>query len=188
MMQPTDAILIARCKVRDTDAFRVLVERYRHSAFSFAYSYLRNEDDALVVSQDAFVRAWKSMDSFIEDRRFGPWLLSIVKRLALTFIDRRRVRREVSLDHAVEDYGFDAPDPAGDTSHYAEERDTGARVRRAVLSLKDEFREVITLKHFHDLTYAEIAETLGIPEGTVMSRLYYARRELKRILSAEGGS
>ena len=185
MVQLTDDMLIARCKARDTGAFRLLVERYRQPAYSFAFSYMRNDDDAVAVSQDAFVRAWKAMDTFIDGRRFGPWLFSIVKRLALNLIDKRRRRREVSLDEAVEAYGFDAADPSADTARYAEERDMAGRVRRAVLLLKEEFREVIVLKHFHDLTYAEIADALGIPDGTVMSRLYYARKELKKNLAAE---
>jgi RNA polymerase sigma-70 factor, ECF subfamily len=184
MAQITDDMLISRCKDHDTGAFRLLVERYRQPAYTFAFSYMRNDDDAFAVSQDAFVRAWKAMDSFIEGRRFGPWLFSIVKRLALNLIDKRRRRREVSLDEAVESYGYDAPDPSANTARYAEERDTARRVRGAVMELKEEFREVIVLKHFQDLTYGEIAEALGIPVGTVMSRLYYARKELKKNIAA----
>lgn len=185
MTEYTDDMLIVRCKSKDIGAFNLLVERYKHEAYGFAYSYLKNVDDALSVSQDAFVRAWKSMAAFEEGRKFRPWLFSIVKNQALNAIARKKNRREISLDEAMEASGFDLPDSAPGPYERLADGETKRQVWKAVMSLKKEFREVIILKHFHDLSYAEMAETLDIPAGTVMSRLYHARLALKEVLSTE---
>ena len=185
MTEYTDDILIVRCKSKDVCAFNLLVERYKHEAYGFAYSYLKNVDDALSVSQDAFVRVWKSIAGFEEGRKFRPWLFSIIKNQALNVIDRNKSRREVSLDEAMETSGFDLPDCAPGPYDRLANSETRRQVWKAVMSLKKEFREVIVLKHFHDLSYAEMAEAIGIPEGTVMSRLYHARLALKQELTSE---
>jgi len=176
--------LVARCREGDREAFRILVERHKRRAYEFAFSYLKNADDALGVSQDAFVRAWRAFDTFVEGRAFRPWLLGIVKNLSLNLLEKKKRLREVSLDEAMEESGFDIGDPSQNPQETLERKETGRLVWRAIFGLKDEFREIIVLKHFHDMSYGEISETLGIPEGTVMSRLYYARMELKKKLGA----
>lgn len=182
-MEVTDAVLIERSRNRDTDAFRQLVERYRREAYGFAYSYLRNADDAFLVSQEAFVRAWNAMRRFEAEREFRPWLFSIVKHLALNALDSKRRRREVSLDAAMEESGFDLAGDDPDPLATVEAKELRSRVWMAVMGLKPEFREVIVLKHFNEFTYREIAQALGIPEGTVMSRLYHARLALRERLA-----
>ena len=178
----SDEILVGRCKKRDTGAFRLLVERYKKQSYAFAYSYVRNTDDALSVSQEAFVKAWNAMGSFIEGKQFRPWLFSIVKNLSLNHIDSRKRKKEVSLDAAMEAGSFQAVYEGDDPQVILEKKELHDTVWDAVESLKEEFCEVIVLKHVQDLSYNEIAETLNIPLGTVMSRLYYARLELKKKL------
>lgn len=177
-----DAVLVQRCKARDMSAFRELVDRYRESAYGFAFSYLRNTEDALSVSQDAFVRVWEFIGTFREGSSFRSWLFGIVRHLSLDCLDRRKRRREVSIDAVMEESGFDPADPGPDPHQMLETRETRARVWKAIMGLKDDFREIIVLKHFNDLSYREIAESLGIPEGTVMSRLFHARVALKKSL------
>lgn len=174
--------LIQRCKAGDKDAFRILVEHYKKPAYSFAFSYVRCADDALAVSQDAFVRAWNAIGTFLEGRKFGPWLFSIVKNLSINHIEKKKSLREISLDNAMEESGFDLPSPGDDPHTELERKELSRLVWRAIMSLKDEHREILVLKHMQDMSYHEIGETLGIPEGTVMSRLYYARLELKQKL------
>ncbi len=178
----SETALILKCKARDKEAFRVLVERYKKQAFAFAFSYLKNADDALSVSQDAFVRAWNAIDTFMEGRRFKPWLMSIVKNLSLNRIEKKKSLRETSLDQAMEESGFDIADTSASPLEIVERKETSEQVWKAVMSLKEEFREIIVLKHFQELSYHEMSEALEIPEGTVMSRLYYARLELKKKL------
>ncbi|MBT4482195.1 MAG: RNA polymerase sigma factor [Candidatus Latescibacteria bacterium] len=182
MTELTDNILILRCKARDSDAFRILVESYKKQAYTFAFSYLKNSDDALNVSQEAFIKVWKYIDTFLENRLFRPWLFGIIKNLSINLINKKKNLGEISLDKAMDESGFDIHDTAKDPLHAVVDKETGQQVWKAVFELKDEFREIIILKHFHDLSYSEIAGTLDIPEGTVMSRLYYARIELKRKL------
>jgi len=181
--------LILRCKSGDRDAFRVLVERHKKQAFAFAFSYVRSSDDALNVSQDAFVRAWRAFDTFLDGRSFKPWLFSIVRNLSLNLIEKKKSLREVSLDEAMEESGYDIPDTGDDPLVALERKEVRDAVWRAVMGLKKEFREIIVLKHFQDMSYREIAEAVGVPEGTVMSRLYYARLELKKKLDVvvQGG-
>ena len=82
-MEIADNILIQRCKKRDKDAYCILVERYKKQAYGFAFSYLKNVDDALTISQNAFIRAWNAIKTFEEERSFRSWLFSIIKNLSL---------------------------------------------------------------------------------------------------------
>ncbi len=182
MNELTDDMLIIRCKTGDKNAFRILVERYKKQAYGFAFSYLRNAEDALNISQDAFIKVWNAIDTFIEGRHFRPWMFSIVKNLSINLIEKKKHRREISLDEAFEKSGFDIADSSDNPQKILEEKEIRGNIWKAIFDLKDEFREIIILNHFHDLSYHEISETLGIPEGTVMSRLYYARLELKKKL------
>jgi len=182
MNELTDDMLILRCKTGDKNAFRILVERYKKQAYGFAFSYLRNAEDALNISQDAFIKVWNAIDTYIEGRHFRPWMFSIIKNLSINLIEKKKRRREISFEEAFEKSGFDIADSSGNPHKILEEKETRGSIWKAIFELKEEFREIIILKHFHDLSYQEIAETLGIPEGTVMSRLYYARFELKKKL------
>jgi len=185
MVDANDSDIIRRCRNRDTDAFRILVERHRKSAYGFAFSYLKNRDDALGVSQEAFVRAWNAMDSFDETRPFRPWLFSIVKNLSINLLARKKRLREVSLEEAMDESGFDVASTEADPLETLAEKEKRGQVWRAIMSLGEDFREIIILKHFEDLSYREIARALKIPGGTVMSRLYYARLALRDALAGE---
>ena len=182
MSMQAESVLIEQCRSKNIGAYRILVEQYKKQAYGFAFSYLKNAEDALNVSQDSFIRAWKSIDTFEKGRSFRPWLFSIIKNLSLNLIEKKKNRREVSLDEAMEESGFDIADCSDNPQQALEKKETGDMVWKAVMELKDEFREVIVLKHFQDMSYKEIAETVGVPEGTVMSRLYHARLALKKSL------
>lgn len=185
MTEMTDTVLIQKCKLRDKNAYRVLVDRYKKQAYGFAFSYLKNVDDAYNISQEAFIKVWNAINRFEEGRSFRAWLFSILKNLSLNLISRKKHLREISLEEAMEESGFDIADRSADPQKALEDRETRDQVWKAVFGLKEEFREIIILKHFNDLSYSEIAETLSIPEGTVMSRLYYARLALKDNLKKE---
>ena len=182
MTEPADNILIQRCKVRDTDAYRVLVERYKKQAYSFAFSYLKNVDDAFNISQEAFIKAWNAMNRFEEGRSFRSWLFSIIKNLSINLILKKKNLKEISLEKALEESGFDITDSSADPLETLENKEKRKQVWKAIMGLKEEFREIIILKHFNDMSYREISEMLDIPEGTVMSRLYHARLSLKENL------
>ncbi len=182
MNELADNVLIQRCKMHDKNAYCVLVERYKKQAYGFAFSYLKNVDDAFNISQDSFIRAWNAIRTFEEGRSFRSWLFSIVKNLSLNLILKKKRLREISLDSAIEESGLDIAGSSDDPLEMLEKKEQRRQIWHAVMGLKDEFREVIILKHFNDLSYNEIAETLDIPVGTVMSRLYHARLSLKEKL------
>jgi len=184
MCGQAENVLLEQCRAHNMGAYRALVERYKRQAYGFAFSYLRNTEDALNVSQDAFIKVWKAIDTFEKGRSFRPWLFSIIKNLSLNLIEKKRSLREISIDKAMDESFFDLVDDSSNPHELLEKSETRRMVWKAIMELKDEFREVIILKHFHDLSYREIAETVGIPEGTVMSRLYHARLLLKESLEA----
>ena len=184
MTEPADNILIQKCKVRDKDAYRVLIERHKKQAYSFAFSYLKNVDDAFNISQEAFIKTWNAINSFEEGRSFRSWLFSIIKNLSINLIIKKKILKEISLDEAMEESSFDIKDTSADPLETLEIKEKRKQVWKAIMGLKEEFREIIILKHFNDLSYREISETLDIPEGTVMSRLYHARLSLKESLES----
>lgn len=162
-------------------AYERLVRHYMHDAFLVAFGLVGNVEDARDLSQDAFVKAYQARERFDENRPFYPWLYRILKNHCLNFI-KRGMRNTTSL------YYEDSPDrekfASSDTTPL-EQMEAGERrrlVRAAIDMLSDDHREIIVLKHFKGYSYQEIADLLDIPIGTVMSRLYYARRSLKDII------
>ena len=167
-----DAAAIKRCQEGDREAFRLLVERYQRQAVSHAVAVLRNHEDALDATQEAFIDAFGSIARFDNTRPFYPWFYVLLRNRCYKMASHRRPAEEI--DEAV----MIAPQSAVTP----EERLT---LERSLWALTDEQREVVTLKYFDGLSYDEIAEQLEIPKGTVMSRLFYARKELRRQMEGE---
>jgi RNA polymerase sigma-70 factor (ECF subfamily) len=167
--------LIRRWKRGDKSAFETLVRRHMADAFYVAYGYVGNAEDARDLSQEAFVKAYQARSRFDETRPFYPWLYRIIKNHCLNFVTRRH--RHVSLDD--ENEHREIPSPAASPLENLEEGERKRLVRAALDRLSEDHREIIVLKDFKEHSYKEIADLLGIPIGTVMSRLYYARQTLR---------
>jgi RNA polymerase sigma-70 factor (ECF subfamily) len=178
----SDAELAAKAKRGDVQAFGLLVERYKERAYMIALGFLGNPDDAMDLSQDAFVRAFKAIKTFREGEEFYPWFYAILRNACFNFLRRAKVRKESSLD-AARDFGFDVVDGAPDPAVAAERNEMRRLVRRELDRLDSVHKEILLLRHFEYLTYKEIARLLGCPIGTVMSRLYAARRALRARLA-----
>jgi len=152
------------------------------AAYNLARWLMGNPEDADDVVQDAYVRALAGAERFRGgDQR--AWLLSIVRNACYSSHRRQRVRQATDFDEAVHGEDTSAPSP----EQRAIDRETSRRVRLAVERLTPEFREVIVLREFEGLSYKEIAEVVGAPVGTVMSRLSRARAQLQTALAEEGG-
>lgn len=168
-MEEIEASWIAACKNGHRPSFEPLVKRYGPRAFRFAFALVRDAEEAKDLSQEAFGRAFVALARFDSARPFYPWFLTILRNLCLSHLRRRRAT--VDIDDLPE-----ARDPA----------EPGIEVRmqveQALGSLSTGDREILVLKAFQDLSYREISEVLEIPRGTVMSRLYHARRRLKDAL------
>jgi len=176
---PTDdGTLVRRAQAGDRDAFGELVERHMRSAYAAAVGLVGSRDDALDLSQEAFARAYRARNRIDPDRPFYSWYYAILRRLCFNFIRDRRTRAE-KLAEASSWLELEATARAeADPARAAERRDDQRRVASAVDALPDHEREVLVLKEFEHLKYREIAELVGVPIGTVMSRLYSARRRL----------
>lgn len=183
---PPDAELVGRAAAGDASAFRELVERHQLRVYQIVHRMLRDRTDADDVTQETFVRVFRNLDRFDREREFGPWLHTIARNAALNFIASRGRRKAASLEE-LRDKG--APPPASREESPLESlarREVVERVRGAMEALPEEQRLVITLREFDGLAYDEIAATLGIPIGTVMSRLSRARAALAARLRAGG--
>jgi len=174
--QQDEADLVVRAAAGDRAAFGVLVERYAGVARRVARAVLGSPEDADDAAQDALLSALVKLDQYDPRRPFGPWLLRIVANAATDRRRRRTVRRVEPLDA-----GLTAGGPRPDTT--AERRALGERLRQALGELPERRRMAVVLFDVEGYTHAEIAAVLGIPEGTVRSEVFHARRRLRALLA-----
>jgi len=180
-MDETEAGLIRRCQAGEKEAFEPIVRKYAGRATGAAAVLLGCPDEALDASQEAFVRAWRHIKRFDTSCPFYPWYAAILRNICRSRVRRRSRRRTVTLPD-----GHAAPASDGDPVVLAEQNERRERLFRAVLSLRPPFREIILMKHFHEMSYKAIAEALDVPIGTVMSRLHNARLALRDELGEDG--
>ena len=158
----------------ETAAYGEIFLRHRGRAFALAYQYLRDREEAMDVVQDAFIKAYQNLGKFSVQRRFGPWLLTIVRNLS---IDTIRKRKRISPDGLPEVL----PDPG--SAERTVQKVLKGEVWNALQGLSPEQREIIFLKDYQGHSYVEISQIVDIPLGTVMSRLHHARKNLAAALS-----
>ena len=176
----TDASLLAGAQGGNLLAFDEIVRRYQRRVYGTALRIVRRHDLADDVTQEAFLRAHRALASYDRDRPFGPWICQIARNLAINHV-RSPVSREEALDEAERDR---APAAASDGPLDAVlEKEARSVLEEAVERLPAEQRAVFVLRTFEDLSYKEIAEALGLPVGTVMSRLARARETLRGSLA-----
>jgi RNA polymerase sigma-70 factor (ECF subfamily) len=166
-----DSATVQRCLEGETDAFRTLVERYQSRALGHAIAIIGNRADAQDAVQDAFLNAHRALHTFDRERVFYSWFYAILRNCCYKLITRRRVD---AVDHAVRLDLLESPTLPVD------ER---LAIESALAALSPTDREVVMLRHFDGLSYAELATSLEIPVGTVMSRLFNARKRLRDGLS-----
>jgi RNA polymerase sigma-70 factor (ECF subfamily) len=177
-----DQELILQSKKGKMKAFQKLVEKYKRQAFFIALGLVGNRDDAYDLSQEAFIRVYANVKKFDPECRFFSWFYTILSNLCKNHLRNREVRNSYIKSVA------DNPESSrlGQTSLspdvLLEKNETNVRLWKEIARLPFEFREIIVLKHFQGFSYKSISEMLEIPVGTVMSRLYYARKKLKENL------
>ena len=173
-MDDSDDALIRRCQRGDSDAFGVLVKRYAGRATGMAVMLIGNHADALDVSQEAFVRAFRHIRTFKGEANFFVWYSKILRNVCWTWLRRQHKRKDVEL---LETQALPAAE--ADPAVLAERNEETERLLKAIMQLPTKHREIIVLSHFQQLKYRQIAEVLEIPIGTVMSRLHAARAALR---------
>ena len=181
----SDRELIRKCQAGNGDAFAVLTRRYYQQAFAMAFYRVNNREAALDISQDAFVRIYRNIARFQADKPFAAWLYTIVRNLCVNYLQRRKKRWLVFSDYFSG--GESAEDsPLFQSTDEAADSENRQQLWQAISRLKENDREIIILKDLEGLSYREISEMLDIPEGSVMSRLYYARKRLAKLVKAGG--
>ena len=180
--------LVKRCQAGQTEAFDELVTRYRTRIFAMIYNMVHNEQDAWDLAQDSFVKAWKSIKRFRGRSSFYTWIYRIVMNVTIDWLRKKQVKGAgVEFDDAIQ---LREVNPASKTLPKAdplpyermERTEVRARIDNAITQLSPEHRAVILMKETEGMQYHEIAETLGCSIGTVMSRLFYARKKLQNLL------
>ena len=184
----SDLDLVKQCQAGQTEAFDQLVSRYRTRVFAMIYNMVHNEQDAWDLAQDSFVKAWKSIKRFRGRSSFFTWLYRIVMNVTIDWLRKKQIKGAgAEFNDAVE---LGEIDPAARTAPKAEplphqqieQGEIRARIDNAIAQLSPEHRAVILMKETQDMQYHEIADTLGCSIGTVMSRLFYARKKLQNML------
>jgi RNA polymerase sigma-70 factor (ECF subfamily) len=182
-----DIALVRRCQKGDALAFEQLVIKYRSKVFSMIYGMVQNEQDAWDLAQEGFIKAWRSIHRFKGQASFYTWLYRIVTNVAIDSLRRKGFKKTAEFDDHIAanevapgSKTMPTPDPM---PHQGLEREEiRQRIEQAISKLSPEHRAVIVMKEIEELQYNEIAEALGCSIGTVMSRLFYARKKLQTLL------
>jgi RNA polymerase sigma-70 factor, ECF subfamily len=178
----SDQQLVNQARKGDANAFRVLVEKYQKRALAVAIGIVRDSDDAHDLCQEAFLRAYRGLDKFDGDSQFYTWFYRILSNLAIDHL-RRRKFQAVSLDDP--DHAPTLADDAPDPEHMMARRKLCDRLDAALATLSPVQRAVLTLREVQGLSYQEISDVVGCSLGTVMSRLFHARKNLVKALKEE---
>ena len=180
-----DAELVREAKDGDRRAFGRLIETYQRRVYALAYGILRNREDAWDAAQEAFVKAYKSLDRFEGQASFYTWMYRITYNVSIDHL-RSRNRKEMSdlpetkqVDEALRRAGHS---PAGDPDQESHRRELKEVLSKAMARLSEKHRAIIVLREIEGLSYEEMAEILDISKGTVMSRLFHARKNLQSLM------
>jgi RNA polymerase sigma-70 factor, ECF subfamily len=176
----SDETLIARIAAGDSAAMRVLYLRHQLRVHRFVLRLVRNQSIAEDVISDVFLDVWRQAGSFEGRSAVSTWLLAIARFKSLSLLRRKR-------EEELDDEGAAAiEDPEDNPETVTTKRDTSAILRQCLTSLTREHREIIDLVYYHEKSVEEVAKIVGIPEATVKTRMFYARKRLSRLLMQAG--
>lgn len=188
----SDADAVERARGGDHEAFRVLVERYQGRAYRLAARVLGDPDLARDAVQDGFLKAYGSLEKFEGRSSFYTWLYRLIFNLCIDMKRRDKSGRhvewddEVARDVALGVPGSSSPRELGQPGQELERGELREALAKAIDALPDDAKRTLLLREVDGLSYAEIAKSLGIPKGTVMSRLHHARRRVRELLTEAG--
>jgi RNA polymerase sigma-70 factor (ECF subfamily) len=181
-----DRELVLSAQRGDRGAFKTLFERYHRRAFALAFGVVRHQDDAMDVVQDAFIKAHKHLDKFEGNSSFYTWLYRIVMNLAIDHLRKHRRAKPVELDETrVELDGDDSLLPrilGGNPGRALLDKQIRDRIDQALDELSENHRSVLVMRELEGLSYEDMAQAMSCSKGTIMSRLFHARRNMQKRL------
>jgi len=181
-----DQALVRAAQKGDMGAFEELVARHRDKIYARAFSMMRNEEEAVDLSQEAWVKGWQRLAQFHGESSFGTWMTRIVINLCLDQLRKQKRQRTESIEALDEEGGGverQMPVITINPTAGLERNELRARIDKALSQLSYEHRTALVLHEFEDMEYKEIAKTMNCSIGTVMSRLFYARRKMAALLN-----
>lgn len=188
--EPDDRELVTAAQRGDREAFRKLFERYQRRAYGLAYGVLRNPDDAMDVVQDAFIKAHRYLDKFEGTSSFFTWLYRIVMNLAIDHIRKHRRQKPVDFtDASISEQTSQVAEESllprilgGHPGRALQDKEIRGRIDEALAELSENHRAVLVMREVEGLSYEEMAEVMACSKGTIMSRLFHARRNMQKRL------
>jgi RNA polymerase sigma-70 factor (ECF subfamily) len=181
-----DPTLVRKAQRGNMAAFEELVARHRDKIYARALSMMRNEEEATDLSQEAWVKGWQRLKQFQGEASFGTWMTRIVINLCLDQLRKQKRQRAESIEEIDEESGGverQMPVVTINPTAGLERQEIRQRIDQALNQLSYEHRTVLVLHQFEEMEYKQIAKTMGCSIGTVMSRLFYARRKLAALLA-----
>ena len=186
-VEPLDVDLVKRSQAGDTRAFDLLVTRYRSRIYAMTYHLIQNETEAWDLAQEAFIKAWRALPNFKLDAAFYTWLYRIAHNVVYDWLRKKKIQGDGEFDDSRTEHrvaaGAEAVprgDQAPDTA--LKNAELGQRIQQAIAKLSPEHQQVVLLREVEGLAYEEIAAAVPCSLGTVMSRLFYARKKLQELL------
>jgi RNA polymerase sigma-70 factor (ECF subfamily) len=177
MVEQEDSILVGQCLHGNPERYGVLVKKYSKPIFNLALRMIGDVEDAADVTQTTFVKAYENLGKFDLRLKFFSWLYRIAINEALNFLQRQKQTDQLSEELV-------STDPSPEEVVHQHERNE--LIQQAIMKLTPDQRSVVVLRHFMDLSYAQMSETLGISEVKVKSRLFSARQHLRMLLINKG--
>jgi len=180
-----DQALVKSAQQGDMGAFEELVARHRDKIYARAFSMMRNEEEAIDLSQEAWVKGWQRLKQFQGESSFGTWMTRIIINLCLDQLRKHKRQRTESIEAMDEESGGverQMPVITVNPTEGLERAELRQRIDKAMAQLSHEHRTVLILHEFEEMEYKQIAKTMECSIGTVMSRLFYARRKLAALL------
>ena len=190
MTREEELRVVERVRSGDADAFEALVLEHQKKVYNLALRMVGSEEDAKDMAQEAFIRAYSSLDSFRGDSKFSVWLYRLTSNVCIDFLRSRGRKQTVSLTVEDEDEDpaeLEIPDERFSPEKALEKRELRESVSRGLETLSPEYRQILLLREISGMSYEEIGKALDLEEGTVKSRIFRARKELCAFLS-EGGN
>jgi RNA polymerase sigma-70 factor (ECF subfamily) len=181
-MEDTEAVWIKQAQAGDQSAFTCLVEAYQTPVYNLAYRMLGNSVEAENAAQETFIRMYTKLDTYDPQRKFSSWLLAIASHYCVDLLRRRRMNY-LSLDDLPPMVELSMPKTAQPEQVVVREQDAGA-VQKLLEALPPNYRTPVVLRYWYDMSYREIAETMGVTESTIKTRLHRARAKLAQSASS----